>query len=252
LGGGTSAPSSSRVITGNGPIIAFDPKMQERVLTTPTEAQAKGYTQPVAITENNIEKYRNSAVMFNDVQANVSRFRSAAQDFATQGSPKDAIGINLALNESKIGGGIHLGPAGVEIPGYSSLAEAADRVSRSASYKALSPAGKNLVDGYFRTMAAVPAYQKALTNIGKSNKEMLDLELANIPNPTLPPADILRKLDAFQENINQGAAGLPRIAGIPNIRDVREKFEKPKPLDFSIPQPFTGNPFSGNMQGSKQ
>jgi hypothetical protein len=212
-------------IYGKGSIFAYDPQTNERVLTTPAEVAQKGYANPIPVKEGEIDKYRGSQVQFNDVQANLSRYVAAANRFAKEGQPSDGVGISLALNESKIGGGIHLGPAGIEIPGYSSLAEAADRVARSASYKSLTPAGKDLVDGYFRTMAAIPAYQKALTGIGKSNKEMLDLELANIPNPTMAPADILRKLSAFQENVDQGSAGIPRMPGIPTLQDTRRKFE---------------------------
>ena len=209
------------------------------MLTTASEVSEKGFQQPMPVKSADVEKWRTAQVQFNDVQSNLSRYTAAAKRFSQEGKPSDIIGINAALNESKIGGGIHLGPAGIEIPGYSSLAEAADRVTRSESYKALSPAGKDLVDGFFRTMAAVPAYQKALTNIGKTNKEMLELELRNIPNPTMAPADILRKLAAFQENVDQGASGIPRIAGIPTLKETKAKFESGGNLPtINVPRPF--------------
>jgi hypothetical protein len=74
-------------------------------------------------------------------------------------------------------------------------------------------------------MASVPAYQKALTGIGRLNKEVIDLELANIPNPTMAPSDQLRKLQAFQENVDQGATGIPRMPGIPTLAETKAKFE---------------------------
>jgi hypothetical protein len=65
------------------------------------------------------------------------------------------------------------------LPGFSSLGEAASRVANSAAFKNLSPAGQDLVDKYFRMMSSIPEYQKASTGIGRTNKEMLDLELKN-------------------------------------------------------------------------
>jgi hypothetical protein len=73
----------------------------------------------------------------------------------------------------------------------------------------LSPAGRNLLTGYLRTAAAVPAYQKALTGIGRSNKEMLDLELANIPLPYYDGATANNRMTAFQDNMNQARSGFP-------------------------------------------
>jgi hypothetical protein len=113
----------------------------------------------------------------------------------------------------------------IQLPVISALTEAISRESRSAAYKNLSPAGKDLINGYYRTMASVPAYQKALTGIGRLNKEVIDLELANIPNPTMTPADQLRKLQAFQENVDQGASGIPRMPGIPTLQETRAQFE---------------------------
>lgn len=233
-----------RALLDVNPVIAYNPQTGERELTTRSQADAQGLQGPVPVTEPQLEKYRSAQAQFNDVQANLSRYRAAARQFAQQGNPRDAALISAVINESKLGGGIHLGPVGVELPGYSSIAEAADRVARSASYKALSPAGKALVDGYLRTMSAVPAYQKALTGVGRFNKEIVDLELRNIPDPTYAPADIDRKLEAFQENVDQGAQSIPRIPGLPTIRDVRARFEGTQGSGgqripgLQIPQPF--------------
>jgi hypothetical protein len=250
LGGGMESPQAQE------PVIAFNPKTNESIWTTRADAAKNGLQQVATAKAGDYEKFRTSQVQFNDVQANVSRYRAAVNQFAREGKPEDGALINQIINDSKIGGGIHLGPVGIEIPGASSLAEATDRVFRSGSYKALSPAGKGLIDGYLRTMAAVPAYQKALTGVGRFNKEIIDLELRNIPDPTYAPADADRKLQAFQENIDQGVSGIPRLPGIPTINDVRSRFEgrtQPK-AGVKIPTPFGQTAFSqggggGNFWG---
>ena len=67
---------------------------------------------------------------------------------------------------------------------------ATSRVANSTAFKNLSLAGQDLVDKYFRMMSSIPEYQKAETGIGRTNKEMLDFELKNIPDPTMPPGII--------------------------------------------------------------
>jgi hypothetical protein len=76
-------------------------------------------------------------------------------------------------------------------------------------------------------MASIPAYQKALTGIGRANKEMLDLELGTIPNPTMSPEDIINKQGQFQENIDRATEGFPKLPGIKSSKQVREETEHP-------------------------
>ncbi len=218
------------------PVIGFNPQTGERELVSRDDARAGGFTQTVPVKEGDVEKYRTATSQFNDVQINVSRYRDAFANFAQHGEASDLPKLNVVINDAKLGGGIKLGSMGeLQLPLGSSLAEAADRVARSTAYKDLSTAGKGLVDGYLRTMGAVPAYQKALTGIGRSNKEMLDLELKNIPDPTYAPADADRKLQSFQENIDQGSAGIPRIQGVPTPKDVRRQFEGGVRQTFRVP-----------------
>lgn len=248
MGAAAGPAQGGRRIYGGAPAVAFDPVNNESVLTTQGEAAQKGFQQVVPVKQSDIEKYRTSQAQFNDVQANTSRYRSAATDFgnlpvATRLA--DMARIDSIINKAgAFDLKVSIGEGGeVQLPGLSALLEGLSRETRSASYGSLSPQGKALVDGYYRTMAAVPAYQKALTGIGRSNKEMLELELNNIPNPTLGPGDMLRKLNAFQENIDQGVAGIPRMKGIPTTKEIRAKFEgggNQQQPNFKIPRPFAG------------
>jgi hypothetical protein len=131
----------------------------------------------------------------------------------------------------------------VSIPIGSAVAEAATTALRSEGYKNLSPAGKALVDGYFRTMASIPAYQRVLTNSSRSNKEQLDLELRLVPNPIMAPGDIRRRLAGYQENINQLSAALPKFPGQRTQQEVLQDTENP-PAQFGVPQMFAPSPFS--------
>lgn len=250
---GTAAPSASGgTIIGQGKSaadvgVAFNPQTGENVQTTRSEAAQQGLQNFSKTSEPELNKYRQAQAQFNDVQTNTSRYTAAANNAASKGlSAADLANISSIMNDKglydfnvAISGGGH-----VDLPLLGSVSEAASRIKRSAAYRQLSPQAKDLVDGYFRTMASVPAYMKALTGVGRFNKEIVDLELRNIPNPTMAPQDIQRKLGQWQENIDQGASSIPRMKGIPNTKDIRQKYETSapsstqQPVDFSMPQPF--------------
>jgi hypothetical protein len=75
-------------------------------------------------------------------------------------------------------------------------------------------------------MSSIPEYQKAATGIGRTNKEMLDLELKNIPDPTMPPAIISNRLGSFQEALSSNASRVPRIQGVPHYQDVQRHYQQ--------------------------
>ena len=177
--------------------------------------QVNGKSHPLSYEEmkpGDVSKDRQALRQLNDVQLNTSRYTKAAEDaIKTPLSNTDYVNIHSILNKAgALDLNIAIGEGGsIKIPVLSSMIEGLNREINSEAYAALSPQAKALVDGYIRTMAAIPSYQKALTGIGRSNKEMLDLELNNIANPSMKPQDILRKQEQFQENINRAAEGFP-------------------------------------------
>ena len=279
--GGAAQPSAGgRAIYTKEPVFAFDPSTQERVLTTPAEAAQKGWTNPVKVKEGDIDKYRTATVQFNDIQSNLSRYTKAATDYSNSRAPltrngvavspqnpvevsgfgsfvgmpshitnsddmrvKDNDNLQTLMNkagwadmQASISAGGH-----ITVPMLTAMGEKLSRSVNSKAYNELSDQGKALMDGYIRTLAAVPAYQKALTGVGRLNKEAMELEMANIPNPTMAPNDQLRKLQAFQENVDQGAAGIPRLPGVPTLKETRARFEgtgQGLASGFQIPKPF--------------
>lgn len=203
------------------------------IKTTKFDAEKLGLSYE-EMKPGDINKDRQALRMLNDVQINTSRYTKAASAYdaasLTEEQRKvDRDNISKMLNkagwfdtEAAISEGGH-----ITVPILTAKAEAMSRQERSDEYKHLSPEAKELFDGYIRTMAAVPAYQKSLTGIGRSNKEMLDLELANIANPTMDPKDILRKQKQFQENIDQATAGFPNnLPGVKHPSETRRETEK--------------------------
>ncbi len=204
------------------------------ILTNKYDAGLNGQSFEPA-TPGDISKDRNAVRMLNDVQINVSRYTKAANNYdaahlSEDQQKKDADNMAYFLNKSGFydldlaiaeGGHINVGMV-------TAASEKASTLKRSEQYKALSPQAKELLDGYIRTMSAVPAYQKSLTNIGRSNKEMLDLEQANIANPTMGTTEILRKQAQFQENVDQAASGFPKLPGLKTHSEVKADTESTK------------------------
>jgi hypothetical protein len=190
------------------------------------------------VKPGDINKDRQAIRQLNDVQLNVSRYTKAARN-AQPLTNADLTAMHTIMNhagvfdlEASIAKG-----GQITIPVVTAVGEGLSRQMRSKEYASLSPQAKALLDGYVRTMASVPAYQKALTGIGRTNKEMLDLELANVPNPTMQPADISRKLGQFQENIDRATEGFPRLPGLKHPSDVRKEMEGgPSPMYAKNPQ----------------
>ena len=224
-------------------VYALDPQTHELVFTNRADAEAKGMQGIEEVKAGDIQKDRAALRQLNDVQMNLSRYTAAANtSLRARPTKSDYINLHSILNKAGIADlNVAISEGGhVSIPLVSSVLEGMSRQEKSDAYRLLSPQAKALLDGYIRSLSAVPAYQKALTGIGRSNKEMLDLELANIPNPTMEPEDIQRKLSQFQENVDRASEGFPKLPGLQHPREVKDQYERQfqqyPSLDFPLPK----------------
>jgi hypothetical protein len=203
---------------GQQPIFAVDPQTNERVMTTRPEQLAKGYTNPVAVKEGDVAKETDARAMINDVQLNKSRYLSAMQRVYSEPMTTAQKNALVALTPEKLG--VDFGSLfKLELP------DVIQKVANASSFSVLSPAQKQAVVGYYSTLASVPAAQKALTNIGKANKEMMDLELRTIPTPLMDQGTFQTMLDRFQGNIDQTSRKTVRMPGMPSTDDIRKLYE---------------------------
>jgi hypothetical protein len=230
---------------GQLPVFGVDPTTNERVMTTRPEAAAKGYTNLVPVKEGDVSKETDARAMINDVQLNKSRYAAAmAQVYQQPMSGKQMTALT-ALTPEKLG---------IDLGGFNlSLPDVVQKVSNATAFSVLSPAQKQAVVGYYSTLASVPAAQKALTNTGRANKEMLDLELRTIPTPIMDSETFNLALDRFQGNIDQTARKTVRLPGMPSTQDIRRQYEPetPPPVDFNLPRPMTKQPLS-SLLGQQQ
>jgi hypothetical protein len=166
------------------------------------------------IKPGDVNKDKSAMRQLNDVQKNVNLYTKSIREDLPKLVPGDTDKMQeiMALNQQSGGSVLDVGEKGISIGSIPILGAKLTKQNLkqiTSDLAELSPAGRNLLTGYLRTAAAVPAYQKALTGIGRSNKEMLDLELANIPLPYYDNATANNRMKAFQENMDQARNGFP-------------------------------------------
>jgi hypothetical protein len=180
---------------------------------------------------SDVKADRQALRQLDEVQRNVSRYTKAAKDYANlplSVRVADQANLHGLLNKAGVADfNAAISEGGdIKLPVLTSFLEGLSRQARTHDYEDLSPQGKALFDGYLNTLSAVPAYQKALTGVGRTNKEVMDLELATIANPTLDAKDIISKQGRFQENIDQASQGFPNnLPGIKTPKTVRGETE---------------------------
>jgi hypothetical protein len=228
-----NAPNApGRTYYGKGPVFAMDQNGQQ-VLSTPQEVASKGFTNPVPVKQGDIEKEKSVSSMISDVQLNKSRYQTAMdQMYSEPVTAKQAAALS-ELTPEKLG--LDLGHyLSVNVPDF------VQKAMNATAFSELSKTQKQAVVGYYSTLASVPSYQKALTNIGRANKEMMDLELRTIPTPIMDKESFHVMLDRFQGNIDQVGQRTVRMPGIPTVQEVRAKYEPAsrQNVGFQIPKPF--------------
>jgi hypothetical protein len=216
----TAKSKAETALIGTNPVIAFDPQAGQRVLTTMPQSQAKGFTNPIKASEADIQKETDATKQFNDVQMNISRYRNAITNL---GGPGDTHTTEIAhiLSEGKFEAG-HL--AGL-LPGASLAAEITNQKQIATDWNKLTPEEQDAVTGYLRAKGSVIAFQKALTQTGRTSKEALAIEMQNLPVPLQAQNSALKQMDAFQENIDTASKGLTRVPWLPSPQEVRTTIE---------------------------
>ena len=168
-----------------------------------------------------VNKDRQALRQLNDVQMNTSRYRKAINSF-TGPIPADQVDamqrVLAGVNQSD-----------VEKMGYLTLGALMNMMEQGEvgkSWNNLSKPGRDAVIGYLRAKGSVIAYQKALSGIGRTNKEQMDIEMANLPEPYIGATVGNPRLDSWQENIDRAADGFPEnLPGVKHPKAIRESVE---------------------------
>ena len=201
----------------NKPVYAFNTQSKQLEQTTRITVAANPtlYTNPVDVKESDIRKDTELARQLGDAQLNLSRYRSAAQKLDTL-SLSEQRAVAALVGEDKFKAEF----MGAQIP-----TDWLNKLLTSENWRTLPKTAQDAVIGFIGARGAVIAYQKAGSGSGRANKEQLELELQNIPNPLLPKDVREAQFDRFQQNIDQTGAGLPKMVGIERPKEIQQRIE---------------------------
>ncbi len=201
----------------NKPVYAFNTQTKQLEQTTRSTVVGNPtlYTNPVEVKESDIRKDTELARQLGDAQLNLSRYRAAAQKLD-----------NLSLSEQRAAAAlVGEDKLKAEFMGAQIPTDWLNKLLTSENWKMLPKTAQDAVIGYIGARGAVIAYQKAVSGSGRANKEQLELELQNIPNPLLPKDVREAQFERFQQNIDQTGAGLPKMVGIERPKEIQQRIE---------------------------
>lgn len=217
---------------------ALDPATNEKVLTNQGEAETNGYKYFQKSTSADVEKDEAALRQMNDVQLNLSRYRQAVNGLPPEGISKEHVNaMNALLSDKDLN--VRLFEGGL-IPGL--VTDVIQKGENARIWNKLTVPEQNSVTGYLRSKASVIAYQKALTGTGRTNKETMEVEMNNLPEPVVGATVANPRLEAFQENIDAASKGFGRIPWMEQPKDVRARIEVSKPSTQGAPQQEPNRP----------
>ena len=112
-----------------------------------------------------------------------------------------------------------------QVPGIAIRGEQRNEMLKAAGITDMSPEAQDVLFGYLRAKGSIIAFQKALTQVGRTSKEALEIEMNNLPSPIMRTDAARKQLEAFQENIDTASQGLTKVPWLESPKDVRARIE---------------------------
>jgi hypothetical protein len=200
------------------PVFAFNPKTGQREQSTFGEYKTAGLTNPVKVSQTDIEKEVQLNSQLNDLQLNTSRYRAALNAMRNL-SATDRANMEHILSDPNVNSGIM---NNIGLPAVLSIVE---QGTKARDWNALSPDKQAALVGALRMRNSALLFQKVATGMGRASKEALDIELSNMPSPIEGATVGNQKLDSFQENLDQMNKRSVKLPGMDQPADVRARIE---------------------------
>jgi hypothetical protein len=207
---------------GEKPIYAFNTKTNQTELTDrATMVATPGmYTNPRDVKQSDITKDQQFNRQMADVQLNFSRYQTAKNALPTGTiSPEHKDAATRILADEKMGGYV------TNELTFQNYMNQINQGEKAASWNKLTPPEQGVLSGYLRAKASVVAYQKALSGVGKPNKEVMEIEMNNLPAPIVGKSASDTQFNAFQENLDTATQGYVKMPGSESPKEVRQRVE---------------------------
>jgi hypothetical protein len=201
------------------PIFAVNPKTGQRELSTVADAKANGFTNPVKVSQPQVENETTLNAQLNDLQLNTSRYKAALNAMGPL-SKSDVANMTRVLSDKSINS---------FLTNELTLGVALDQVSqgeKASAWNALSPDKQAALIGSLRMKNSALLFQKVSTGMGRASKEAMEIEISNMPSPIEGATVGNQKLQSFQENIDQMASRSVKLPWMDQPQDVRTRIER--------------------------
>lgn len=199
-------------------VFAVDPRTRQRSLMSVGEARAQGIRSYQKVSQPDIEKETSLNSQMNDMQLNTSRYRAALNAMG-QLSPQDGSAMTRILSDKAISG---------YLTNELTLGALMDQISQGEKGRAwnrLSPDKQEALIGYLRMKNTGLLAQKVLTGMGRASKEAWQVEIDNMPSPIEGATVGNKKLDAWQDNLDQINSRSVKLPWMEQPTDVRARVE---------------------------
>lgn len=220
---------------------AFNQKTGQRELISRGDAKDKGFTNWTKVSQGDEEKETNLNSQMNDMQLNTSRYRASlnAMGDLTSNDRQAMLNIlNVPDVKNILAGAVDVGSIAT---GGGSLEQLL--AGRAAgSWNSLSPDKQEALIGFLRMKNTALLAQKVLTGMGRASKEALDIELANMPSPLEGATVGNKKLDAWQENLDQINSRSVKLPWMESPLDVRKRVEEQATKTYNAKQAASSQP----------
>ena len=211
------------------PVFAVNPKTGQRELTTIADAKASRFTNPVKVSQSDLEHETTLNAQLNDLQLNTSRYKSALNAMGPL-TAADRYNMTRVLSDKSISS---------FLTNELTLGAAMDQISQSekgSAWNALSPDKQAALIGSLRMKNSALLFQKVSTGMGRASKEAMDIEIANMPSPIEGATVGNQKLQAFQENIDQMGSRAVKLPWQESYQDVKARVEGQAVKDYNARQ----------------
>ena len=198
---------------------AFDPRTQQTVAATQSDANAQGLTAWRKVGENDIRQDTLLNNRLTDVTNKINRYNQTLQ---TPLSDHDKGNVAGMLTDLK------LDTSGISVPMYRfNAAVNAENLSNLDNPQA----AQNRLIAYQNAREAMIGYQRVLSGSGRSSDKSLEMNLATLPSPAMPEDFSRNAIQQFKENLGIVSQGIPRMPGVQSPADVERQFQP----QFSVP-----------------
>lgn len=207
-GGGIPTVNGLKTVAGGNPVYAYDSKSDQTLLTTPQEAQAKGYTNPRKVTAKEIQ---DDTLLNNRLTDVATKVQVYDKSIGAPISATDRAKMADLLADDKLS----FGAFGAHVP-----TDWLSKLTQAMSVAGLSDAAKQRMINYMNVREAMMGYTRVLSGSSRGSDKNLELNLQVMPSPIMPEEYTKQGLTQFKQNLDIVSQGMPKLPGVASARDV--------------------------------